>query len=307
MWIFIILITFITGVSTYSMSLMIYKILNDNKYLSEILYNASPYELLNKYTPDKQFETLIMRIISRLLLYITGFPGIIFCVLIHDIYYICTEYKNKNVKEQKNPSHIIIHKTGNHFAIEDIPRTSGFIQISDDKINNEDLEFVTTSSSTDDEYTPIDDSKAWHVDSIKESEALNILVADSYLYLSLYILLAQELAKIFMLKTINLTFASIVNNSEDLLVTEPINAIGPSNENININTIFSNSIDDALFTSSYNMDKSEYPTIVVIPHSYKYDGSFKSQVINSTIKDITCNLNDINELINRIKNIVECE
>lgn len=94
MWIFLILLTLFQGLSTYLMCISIAQI-KINRPILTVIQKTSPYRLIEDYTPDKAFDNIYLSILSRYLLFVTGFIGIMLCIIIHDVYFKVINSKEK--------------------------------------------------------------------------------------------------------------------------------------------------------------------------------------------------------------------
>jgi len=69
----------------------------NNEYNILKLYSLfTPLKLIDEYSPDKSYDKVLIKILSRYILFSTGFIGISICMVIHRIIYEI--YKNKHIK-----------------------------------------------------------------------------------------------------------------------------------------------------------------------------------------------------------------
>ena len=87
MWKLILGVSLSHGILIYLASLVIAKINLNYKNLKNVLKEVSPHAILDNYMPDKGFNSIIIMLFMRLLLYVIGYVGILTFSVIHTIYY----------------------------------------------------------------------------------------------------------------------------------------------------------------------------------------------------------------------------
>lgn len=100
--IILLLVSILSGITTYVLTTLFAMMLNDTFNVLEIYTKYTPFILLDKYSPNKSFKRKWLRILSMYEFYITGCAGIILCMIIHRILYEVFEDNKSDVDQLLN-------------------------------------------------------------------------------------------------------------------------------------------------------------------------------------------------------------